>query len=140
MQQTKFDRWLKEKFIYETHIFTLRLPEEGVPRGVKVRTIEKDQAGEYNYKLIVKSAKKADQMINILKDDHLMYATRVVEGRHFYNGIISPEGKSFTFLWIFRVLSLSFMCYLAWSGYHLWKNEEFRSLIINTLNDFRVNS
>ena len=40
MQLTKLDRWLKERFIYETHILTLRLPERELPEGVEIEDIE----------------------------------------------------------------------------------------------------
>ena len=40
MQLTKLDRWLKERFIYETHILTLRLPEVELPDGAEVQDVE----------------------------------------------------------------------------------------------------
>ena len=36
MQLTKFDRWLREKFIYQTHIYTMRLPESALPAQVLI--------------------------------------------------------------------------------------------------------
>jgi hypothetical protein len=33
MQLTRLDRWLRERYVYETHVYTLRLPET-VPAGV----------------------------------------------------------------------------------------------------------
>jgi len=38
MQLTRFDRWLREKYVYETHIHTLR-PPESLPAGIQTREI-----------------------------------------------------------------------------------------------------
>ena len=52
MQLTRLDRWLKERFIYETHIFTLRLPEGGLPSGVRVEEVEQKKSSDYKHRLI----------------------------------------------------------------------------------------
>jgi len=60
MQLTKLDRWLKERFIYETHIFVLRLPEERLPRGVKIQDVDSKKTGDYKHKLIIKDNELAE--------------------------------------------------------------------------------
>ena len=137
MQLTKFDRWLKESFIYETHIFTLRLPDDQFPRGVKVKPIDQQKSGDYKYRLVVKSAKVADRLLEQLKSNHIMYATRVIEGRHIYNGFLAPDGKSFTFQWIFRVLGLFCLLSFVWFLLQLGENREFMSLLNDTLQDLK---
>ena len=135
MQQTKFDRWLKESFIYETHIFTLRLPEAKLPRSVKVTSLESKKAGDYKYRLISKSRKQSERLISQLKENHLMYATHIVEKKHWYNSIISPEQKSFTYQLIFRVLALISLFSLCWWGYKISQNTALMELLRETLKD-----
>lgn len=137
MQLTKFDRWLKECFIYETHIFTLRLPEEGLPRRVIVKELEQGKSGDYKFRLIIKSKKRVEPVIDRLKASHVMYATRIVEGRHWYNSVLAPKGKSFTLRWIFRFLGLGCLCYLVWGLILLFQNEDLINLLKATINDLQ---
>ena len=123
MQLTKLDRWLKERFIYETHIFVLRLPDEKFPKGVTVKDVKAQKAGDYQYKLIIKDNDLAAYVIQLLKDHSLMYATHVVEGKHWYNSRLAPEGKSFTLSWISRFLLFLGLCSLGWGLYVFSKNE-----------------
>lgn len=137
MQQTKFDRWLKECFIYETHILTMRLPEDRLPRRVKVSPVEQGKTGDYKYRLISKSRKLADRLILQLKDDHLMYATHIVEGKHWYNSMLAPDGQSFTYRWVFRCIGVVSLFYLCWGAYILWQDASFITLIKETLKDLQ---
>jgi len=137
MQQTKFDRWLKEYFIYETHIFVLRLPEDRLPRRVSVAALDQSKAGDYKYKLIAKSNKLASRVLEQLKANHIMYATRVVEGRHFYNGFMAPEGKSFTLQWIFRFFALCCLASMAWFVYQWSQNTDLVNLLKATYQDLK---
>jgi len=131
MQLTKLDRWLKERFIYETHIFVLRLPDEKLPRGVKVQDVDSRKTGDYKHKLVIKDNDLADYVIQLLKDNRLMYATHVVEGKYWYNNRIAPEGKSFTFVWVSRFLIFLGLCFAAW-GINLIRQNETVVLEIRT--------
>ena len=137
MQLTKFDQWLKERFIYETRIFTMRLPEEGLPRGVRVEPTDQTSKGAYQHKLSIKSRKKADQVIVILKENHLMYATHVVEVKHWYNKRIAPEGISFTYRWFLRAIGLVMMASAAWGIYLLMQNSGLVEVLKQTFRDFQ---
>ncbi|MBT8043700.1 MAG: hypothetical protein KJO79_02015 [Verrucomicrobiae bacterium] len=137
MQLTKLDRWLKERFIYETHIFTLRLPEDGLPAGTSVSELEQNKGGDYRHRIVVKDNKLADQVIGLLRENHIMHATHVVEGKNWYNKRIAPEGKSFTYLWIFRVFALIGGCSAAYGVMKLWQNEALRTTIMDTINELK---
>ena len=137
MQLTRLDRWLKERFIYETHIFTLRLPDEALPRGVDVQEIEQNKGGDYRHRLIIKDNKLAEEMITILKQNHIMHATHVLEGKHWYNSRISPEGKSFTFLWVLRFFSFLLACVGAYGIYMLSQNEELVKTVKDTIQELK---
>ena len=137
MQLTKLDRWLKERFIYETHILTLRLPEDGMPAGVIVEELEQNKRGDYRHRIMIKDNKIADDVMALLKQNKIMYAIHVVEGKNWYNHRIAPEGKSFTFVWIFRFFGLIGICSAAFGALKLWENEDLRNTIMDTLNELK---
>ncbi|MFK7910264.1 MAG: hypothetical protein AB8F34_06635 [Akkermansiaceae bacterium] len=137
MQLTRFDRWLKERFIYETQIFTLRIPEEGVPPGVKIDEVEQKKSGDYRHRITIKDNKIAEDVIQSLREDHIMHATHVVEANHWYNKHISPKGKSFTFMWILRFFTFCCMCSAGYGIYLLSQNEELVTTIKDTINELK---
>lgn len=137
MQLTKLDRWLKERFIYETHIFTLRLPEGGLPRGVRVEEVDSKMSGDYRHKLVIHNNNLADRVLVILKENQLMYATHVVEGKHWYNERIAPHGKSFTFRWILRFIALVLICVAGWCGFLLLNNPELIATFKDTVKEIK---
>ena len=137
MQLTKLDRWLKERFIYETHIFTLRLPERELPSGVRVEDIEQNKGGDYRHRIMIKDNGIAEHMMKLLKEDHIMHAVHVVEGKNWYNQRIAPEGKSFTYMWILRFFSLIMVCAGAYGAFKLSQNEELRSTIMDTIEELK---
>ena len=59
MQLTRFDRWLREKFVYETHIQTLR-PPETVPAGMRVVELPDVPGKRYKHLFVTGSSKVAD--------------------------------------------------------------------------------
>ena len=137
MQLTKLDRWLKERFIYETHILTLRLPEGGLPAGVKLKEIDSVKSGDYRFKLIIKDNDLADEVLTILKKNRLMYSTHIIEGKHWYNQRIAPEGRSFTYQWIFRFITVVIACVAIWGVSILLRNPALIATIKDTLNELR---
>ena len=137
MQLTKLDRWLKERFIYETHIFVLRLPEEKLPRGVKVQEVAAKKSGDYTHKLMMKDNDLAEYVIQMLKDNSLMYATHVVEGKHWYNKRIAPDGKSFTLMWFNRFLLLMGICSVIFGLNKLRQNEKVAKIIEDSINELK---
>jgi len=138
MQQTKLDHWLKEKFLYETHIFTMRLLEDGFGRGVSVTDISDQGKGAYNYKIVVKSKKRADKVVALLKENHLMYATHVVEGDHWYKKFIAPDGASFTYRWIMRTLGLVCLLSFAWGIYLLLQHADLVKSTKEMMKEFEI--
>ena len=137
MQLTKLDRWLKERFIYETHIFTLRLPECKLPKGVEIEDVEQSKSGDYRHRIMIKDNEIAQNVMNLLKEDHIMHATHVVEGKNWYNQRIAPEGKSFTYRWILRFISLIILSAGAYGVFKLSQNEELRSTIMDTIEELK---
>jgi hypothetical protein len=137
MQQTKLDQWLKARFIHETHILTLRLPDEPLPKGVEVKPTGQTTKGAYQHKLIVKSNEKAEKVIVLLKENHFMHSVLVVEGRHWYNKFIAPQGLSFTYRWILRGLGLVLLLSACWGIYILMQNADLMKSMKETMKHFQ---
>ena len=95
MQLTRFDRWLREKFVYETHILTLR-PPASIPGGIRVAVLPDAAGKRYKHLFIAHSTKAADALIRQLKENGQMYMTRVVDRNAWFVPFIAPKNKSLT--------------------------------------------
>lgn len=137
MQLTKLDRWLKERFIYETHIFTLRIPEGGLPQGVEISEVDQKKSGDYRHRLVIKDNKLAEEVMQHLKEKHIMHATHVVEGDNWYNQRIAPKGKSFTFMWVLRFFTFCGICSAGYGIYLLSQNEVLMNTIHDTIRELK---
>jgi hypothetical protein len=99
MQLTRFDRWLREKFVYELHIQTLR-PPEYVPEGIRAIELPEAPGKRYKHLFIAASSKAADELIRQLKENNQMYTAQVVDREAWYVPFIAPKEKSVTW-WLF---------------------------------------
>jgi hypothetical protein len=137
MQLTQMDRWLREKFIYRTHIYTMRLPETGVPSQVLVEELEDTPSRRYRYRLIVNAKRDVESLLAALREGNQMFATRVVETNPWYKPIIAPKGKSFifrVFWWGIAVVAVLAVLIL---GYLIFTNEELKNELIESFNLFK---
>ena len=105
MQLTRFDRWLREKYVYETHIHTLR-PPPSLPHGIREVKIPDIAGRRYKHLFVAKSNKLADQLILLLKENSQMYTTQVVDRTGWYVPFIAPKNKSVTWWVISTILIL----------------------------------
>jgi hypothetical protein len=105
MQLTRFDRWLREKFVYEIHIQTLR-PPEAVPLGIRAIDLPDIPGKRYKHLFIADSSTLADELIAILKENSQMYTTQIVDKDTWYVPFIAPKGKSVTW-WLFSLVVIS---------------------------------
>lgn len=101
---TSFDHWLREKFLLQTHVYTLRLPDK-LPRGVKARELPESPSNRYRFRLISKSTPATNKLIEKLAENGMMYTTQVVEKKTFLKPIIAPKGGSIL-LSVFWMISL----------------------------------
>jgi hypothetical protein len=101
MQLTRFDRWLRERFVYETHIKTLRAPER-IPKGIRAQELPDTPGSRFKHLFIVRNNKTADSFIASLKDANLMFFTSVVDRKAWFVPWIAPKNKSLTWIiaWI----------------------------------------
>lgn len=99
MQLTRFDRWLREKYVYETHIHTLR-PPESLPEGIRAVEIPDVPGKRYKHLFVASSSKVADQLIQQLRQASQMYTTQIVDRKDWFVPFLAPKDKSVTW-WLF---------------------------------------
>lgn len=117
MQLTRFDRWLQEKFVLETHIYTLR-PPESIPFGIRKVEIPDNPGSRYKHLYVAKSEKSANLFLAELKANGQMYTTQIVDRQSWYVPLVAPKNKSLTW-WLFSTVIIAF---LVFSGMILVKN------------------
>lgn len=136
MQLTRFDRWLREKFVYETHIQTLR-PPDSIPAGIQVIDLPETPGKRFKHLFIARSSRAADELIGILRENSQMYQTQVVDRDAWYVPFVAPKDKSVTW-WLFSVAFIataSFFVLLYLKG--LVQDEEFRQNFMEALKLLR---
>lgn len=111
MQLTRFDRWLRKKFVYELHIHTLR-PPESLPAGVRAVDLPEVTGRRYKHLYIARSNRAADQLIQQLKENSQMYTSEVVDRKAWYVPFIAPKNKSVSW-WLFSAAVISVAAYFA---------------------------
>ena len=104
---------------------------------MRVEDVEQNKGGDYRHRIMIKDNEIAENVMKLLKEDHIMHATHVVEGENWYNQRIAPEGKSFTYRWILRFFSIIIACAGAYGVFKLSQNEELRSTIMDTIEELK---
>jgi hypothetical protein len=132
MQLTRFDRWLREKYVYETHIHTLR-PPESVPRGVRKVEIPDVPGKRYKHLFVAGSSRLADELIGELKASSQMYTTQIIERDRWYVPLIAPKNKSLTW-WLISttIITLAVCAGLVYLK-GLTEDPEFRENFMDAL-------
>ncbi len=111
MQLTRFDRWLREKYVYETHIHTLRAPES-LPDGIQTREIPDVPGKRYKHLFVASSSSDADQLIAQLRENSQMYTTEIVDRNDWYVPFLAPKNKSVTW-WLFSMVLITISVFFA---------------------------
>ena len=132
MQLTRIDRWLREHFVYETHVFTLRVPPR-LPGGVIAQDLPDTPGRTYRHRFIARDPKRARQLIRTLKQNNQMFATRIVDRNAWYVPLIAPKDKSLVYwlLWVFITAALAYTIVAAARA--VWANPELREEILDAL-------
>lgn len=133
MQLTRLDHWLRERFVYETHVFTMRPPAE-LPTGVIAEELPDAPGRTYRHRFIARRPDLATRLIATLKAHNQMYTTRVIDRRAWYVPLLAPKGKSLTYWLAWAAISAA-ACFAGTVALRaLWSNPEFRANILDALN------
>jgi len=104
MQLTRFDRWLREKFVYETHILTLRAPDQ-IPAGVTAQDLPDTPGKRFKHLFIARTNQQVDEMVAVLKEHNMMFTTQIVDRKAWYVPYIAPDSKSVTW-WLVSTFTI----------------------------------
>jgi hypothetical protein len=132
MELTRFDRWLRERFVYETHIYTLRLPES-VPAGVIAEELPDSPGRKFKHRFILRSDSAVKALIEQLRDGNQMFTTRVVDREAWYVHLIAPQGKSVTWWLVWLVFTMVGVFGLVHLGRLAWANPELRKNVTEAI-------
>jgi len=136
MQLTRFDHWLREKFVYETHIQTLR-PPDTVPSGIRAIELPEAPGRRFKHLCIADSSVAADALIKVLRENNQMYQTQIVDREAWYVPLVAPKEKSVTW-WlvsavIIAIISILVLLFIA----GLVRDPEFRANFMDALKLLR---
>jgi hypothetical protein len=132
MQLTRFDRWLRERFVYETHIYTLRLPES-IPAGVIAEELPDSPGRKFKHRFILRSDSAVKALIEELRDGNQMFTTRVVDREAWYVHLIAPNGKSVTWWLVWLGFTMVAVFGLVQLGRVAWANPELRKNVTEAI-------
>lgn len=125
MQLTRFDRWLREKYVHEIHVYSLR-PPEALPGGIHAEDLPNTPGRKYKHRYIARSSAAADALIAEFKAHNQMFTTRIVDRTGWHIHLIAPEGKSVTW-WLAWVLVAGIFLFIVTNALRaLWSNPEFQ--------------
>jgi hypothetical protein len=136
MQLTRLDRYLRERFVYETHIYTLRLPTS-IPAGVIAEELPEVPGRKFRHRFILRSDKAVQCLISELRDGNQMFTTRVVDREAWYVPLLAPSGKSVTWWIIWAAVTAAIVFGAVFLGKMLWANEELRKNAAEALKLFK---
>lgn len=137
MQLTKFDRWLRERFIYRTHIYTMRVPEAGIPSSVMVEELEDSPTRKFRFRMVANADHDVTAVLAVLKEGNQMFATRIVETNPWYRSIIAPEGKSFFFRIVWIMIALMGVAVVILLGLRVLADETLMKQLMESFNLFK---
>lgn len=109
MFQTKFDRWLIEKFVYEHHIFTMQ-PPQCLPKRFK--SIKAPAGSKYPFLLKIRNKKHAEICLAKLTEAGTVYYTKIHERNGPLNWLIYNKKKSFSyrvFWWVVVIVGVGYL-------------------------------
>lgn len=96
MQQTRLDRWLKDKFVLETHVLMMSEPPH-VPRGVKLEEQELTMNNRFKYRMVVRDRRDLEASLQALVDANQTFSTKVQARKTVWRRVFDdPLGGSFT--------------------------------------------
>ncbi len=111
MQLTRFDRWLRKKFVYEIHVETLR-PLESIPARIRVVDLPDTPGRRYKHLYVSTNNDAMDALIRQLKENNQMYTTQIVNRDAWFVPFIAPKGKSLTW-WLFSMSVITICVFFA---------------------------
>lgn len=103
MQLTRFDRWLRDRYVHETHIRTLRSPEV-IPKGVRAEALPDIPGKRFRFLFVIRGSREADQFIASLREGNFMFSTTVVDRESRFARWLTAPNRSVTWLIVWLIV------------------------------------
>lgn len=132
MVQTRLDRWLRERFVYETHIYSMR-PAANPPHGVTHEELPPAPGRQYRIHYVVRRKELAEELIAHLKQEGQIFATRIVDRNAWFVPLIAPQGASATWRVIWTVVTFCTLIGIAYGAHRAWQNDTFRERVLESI-------
>jgi hypothetical protein len=133
MQLTRFDRWLREKFVHEIHVYSMR-PPEILPPGIRAEDLPEQPGRHFRHRYIARSSKAADALIESLKSNNQMFTTRVIDRKGWHVPLVAPaNNKSVTWWCVWVILTGVGIFTFTTTIRTLWSNPEVRKNVFEAL-------
>jgi len=133
MQLTRLDRWLRESFVLQTQIYTMRAVEP-VPGGLRYEELPDQPGRRFRFRYTAKRSKDADKFIALLKYNGQMFTTRIVEKQAWYVPYLAPKNNG-SVTWF--VITSTFIAFSVISALgvavRLWQNPEIQAHLRESL-------
>lgn len=133
MQLTRFDRWLRDKFVYETHIYTMHAVGF-VPPWTQATDLPEQAGQRYKHRYVTRHPKAADALIHHLRSNNMMFNTQIVDRRTILARLFAPKG-SFTWRCVTYAVIASSLTGATLIAKKLLDNPEIRQ---NLMDAFEV--
>ncbi len=126
MQLTRLDRFLREKFVHETHVYSLR-PPEILPAGVRGEDLPDQPGRRFRHRYIVRNQRAVKALIEQFKAHNQMFTTRVIDRKAWYVPLVAPKDNKSVTWWCIWVLLTGVAAFtLTQAARALLSNPEFR--------------
>ena len=136
MQLTRFDRWVLEEYVHETHIYTLS-PPVSIPPNVREVPLPDTPGRRFQHHFIASNGRSGDELCKILRTNGQMFSTQIIDRDAWYIPYIAPPGRSLTW----RIVSIIFICIASIAALiflkQLWDNPEVRKMLSDSLKTLK---
>lgn len=137
MQLTRFDRWLRDRYVHETHIRTLRAPEE-IPVGVRAEQLPEVPGKRFRFLFVIRGSRQADEFIASLREGSFMFATTVVDRNGRFSRWLTAPNRSVTWLIAWLIVGGVSAFFGITFLYRLLTNPEVQKMLREALETIRA--
>lgn len=136
MQLTRFDRWLLEEFVLETHIYTLS-PLTSMPKGIREIPLPDTPGRRFQHHFVASDSKSSDALVAVLKASGQMFSTQVTDRKAWYVPFIAPKGKSFTWRLVWWICGSNALLFGVTYLSRFWNDPVLKENIMDALEVFK---
>lgn len=137
MQLTRLDRWLRERFVHETLVYTMREP--GIaPACSRYEELPEKPGRKYRHLYAFRNERNAEELIAQLKRDQQMFTTRVVDRQGILAKLMGPaNNRSVTWWVIWKIIAIVGISFSVVGLKRLWDNPKVRQTLRESMKTLK---